>query len=331
MLKYLITLMAIYILISSACNSDKIKIGYLVPNSKSERYIKEQKYFVDKISALGGEAIVASAEYDDKLQITQAREMINNGVKVLVVNSVNMNTAAAIVREAHKNNVQVIAYDRLIKNSDVDYYISFDNIKVGRLMAENIILQKPEGNFVLIGGDKADLNAVLVNKGIMDVLTKPINEGKINIGYNVYIEDWSGENAYYELKQYLNLSGIIPDAILSSYDGMTAGCISALEEKGLAGKVLITGQDAELEACRNIVNGRQTLTIYKPLKALAEKAAEISFKMAANESFEKPVSTIDNGFKPVSCILLEPKLVDKSNMKTSIIADGFYSENQIYN
>jgi D-xylose transport system substrate-binding protein len=327
--KYLLVLI---IIIAISCeSSEKIKVGYLIPNTSSERYIKEQNFFREKIAALGGEALVASADYDDQKQIQQARELIAQGARVLVVNSVNMNTAAAIVRDAHENNVQVIAYDRLIKNSDLDYYISFDNVKVGKLMAEYVTRIKPDGNYLVIGGDKADLNAVLVKSGQLEVLSRFVNEGKIKIGYNIYVEDWSGENAYAEMQKYLNLSGAVPDAILSSYDGMSAGCMKALDEHNLTGKVLITGQDAELEACRNIVRDRQTMTIYKPLKAMAEKSAEIAFKMASGEDFEKPATTINNGQKDVPAILLEPIAVDKNNMKSIIIADGFYTEQQVYN
>lgn len=312
----------------SCKDSNKVKIGYLLPDLARERNVKEQNYFKDKIQSLGAEAMVASAEFDDQLQIEQANEMIEKGAKVLIVNAVNMNTAASIIRNAHEKNVKVIAYDRLIRNCDLDYYISFNNVQVGKLMAEGITRLKPEGNYVLLGGDKADLNAVLVKKGQMDVLKR--FEGKIKIDYNVYVEDWSGTNAYYELKKYLDLSGNTPDAILSSYDGMSTACIAALKEYGLAGKVLISGQDAELEACRNIVKDLQTLTIYKPFKSLVEKAAEIAYNMATGKNLEKSVTT-DNGAKEVPTMLLEPIAVDKSNIRNTIIADGFYTESQIYN
>lgn len=317
-------------LISFSCNnSEKIKIGYLVPNLNGERYKKEQMMFSKKIQELGGEALLASADYDDKLQIQQAHEMIEKGVKVIVVNSVNMNTAAAIVRDAHENNVAVIAYDRLIRNCDLDYYVSFDNMKVGKLMAESLLKLKPEGNYILLGGDKADLNAVLVKNGQMDILSKYVNEGKIKINYDIFVEDWAAENAYHNLKQYINLSSVTPDAILSSYDGISAGCLKALDELNVSG-VLLTGQDAELEACRNIVRDRQTMTVYKPLKTLVEKAAEISFKLASGQNFEKSTATINNNFTDVPSYLLDPIAVDKNNIKNTIISDGFYTESQIF-
>ena len=313
----------------SCSNSEKIKIGFLVPNTSDNRYLIEKKYFEEKVGALGGEALFASAEYDDKLQISQAKEMIEKGAKVLIVNSVNMNTAAAIVREAHENGVKVIAHDRLIKNSDPDFYISYDNIKVGKLMAEKLVNLKPEGNYVLLGGDKADENAVLVKTGQLEVLKK--YEGKINIAYNVYIEGWSGENAYQDLDKYLDLSDTIPDAILSSNDGIAIGCIKVLEKRGLAGKILISGQDAELESCRNIVKDFQTVTVYKPFRPMIEKATEIAFKMAQKEDFKLETSTINNGQKDVPSLLLDPIAVEKANMRNTIIADGVYTESQIYN
>jgi D-xylose transport system substrate-binding protein len=132
------TTIAILIFLVSACRekTTMVKVGFLLPNLVGERYQKEQAFFRERIAALGGEAIFASADNDDQLQIQQAGEMIDQGARVLVVNSVNMNTAAAIVRNAHEKNVTVIAYDRLIRNCDLDYYISFDNVMVGKMMAE---------------------------------------------------------------------------------------------------------------------------------------------------------------------------------------------------
>ena len=137
----------------------------MLPNLKSDRYLKEKQYFADKVKSLGGEAIIVSAEYDDKLQIDQANELMDQGVKVLVVNSVNLTTASAIVRNAHEKHVTVIAYDRIISSPDLDYYLSFDNVKVGKLMAQYALKLKPEGKYYILGGDKADQNAVLVKKG----------------------------------------------------------------------------------------------------------------------------------------------------------------------
>jgi D-xylose transport system substrate-binding protein len=272
-----------------------------------------------------------SADYDDKLQINQAKELIKNGVKVLVVNCLNLNTAAAIIREAHENNVKVIAYDRIIRNCDLDYYLTFDNEKVGKLMAEYVMKIKPTGNYIILGGDKGDQNAVWVKKGQLDALAPSINDKKINIVYNVFVEDWSGDNARDDMKRYLDLAGDIPDAVLSSYDGMSTGAIELFKEYNIPpGRILMTGQDAELDACRNIVQGYQVMTIYKSVKALAYKAAELAIKISRKENIAEATGKVWNGQKDVQAILLEPVTVDINNLKTTVIADGFHTESEVY-
>ena len=320
------------IFILQSCNKGNvIKIGYMLPNLKSDRYVKEKQYFTDKVKELGGVALIVSAEFDDKLQIEQANELIKQGAKVLVVNSVNLTTAAAIVRNAHDKNVKVIAYDRIIFSPDLDYYLSFDNMNVGKLMAQYALKLKPEGKYYILGGDKADQNAILVKNGQMEALATQISIGKIKIVYNSYVEDWSGDNAKNEVNRYLDLSQNIPDVILSSYDGMSTSVIEALHEHNLDGKVIVTGQDAELAACRNIVKGYQTMTVYKPLKLLANTAAEIAIKIARGEKISDVNSKVMIDGKDIPSILLVPIAVDKNNLKTTVIADGLLKESEIFN
>jgi len=319
------------LILFSCSNQKNFKVGFLFPNMVSDRYQKEKVYFTEKINALGGDAITMSGDYSDQKQIEQATDLINKGVKVLVVNPLNLNTEAAIIRKAHDNNVVVIAYDRLIRNCDLDFFLTFDNEKVGRLMAYYAMKIKPEGKYVLLGGDKADQNAVWVKKGQLDALAPSINSGKIKIVYNVFVEDWSDENAQFMMKKYFNLSGEIPDAILSSYDGMSTGVIELFDKYNIApGQIVVTGQDAELAACRNIVKGYQTMTIYKSVRNLAYKAAELCAKIANKEKLTGADTTINNGQINVPTILLDPVVVDINNLKSTVIADGFVKETEIY-
>jgi D-xylose transport system substrate-binding protein len=311
-------------LVSCSEQGDKVKIGYLIPNSKMGRYLKETAYITEKANELGAEVIMLCAEYDDKLQIDQANELIEKGAKVLVVNCVNLNTAAAIVRNAHEKGVKVIAYDRIIKNCDLDYYLSFDNVKVGRLMAEYVVKLKPEGDYFLMCGDRTDQNALLVKEGQMEVIRPLIDSKKIRIVYDVNIEDWSDQNAEHEFSRYLNLSGEVPAVVLASCDAMAIGTIRVLEKNKLAGQVLITGQDAELEACHFILKGYQTMTVYKSLKAMSYTAAELAVKLARNQAIDHPLSAVSNGFKDVPSILLDPVAVDKNNLSTTVVADGMH-------
>lgn len=314
----------------SCSNQQKVKVGFLFSTFTIDRYNKEKQYFIAKIQELGGEALIASAENNDQLQIQQASDLIKQGVKVLVVSSVNLNTAAAIVRNAHDKGVKVIAYDRLINNCDLDYYLSFDNEKVGKLMGDYVTRIKPYGKYILVGGDKADQNAIWVKSGQKAALAPYLKTDGIQVVYDTYIEGWTDDNARVEMKKYLDLSESVPDVILASNDGMATSIIELLKERYLAGKVLITGQDAELEACRNIVKGYQTMTVYKSVKQLAVKAAEVSIKLAKNEKITEISKTVNNGLKDVPSVLLDPIAVDKNNLKSTVIAEGFQSEGEVY-
>lgn len=317
---------AIFIL---SCSKQEPKVGFLMPDLIKKRYVKEKELFTQKITELGGSVIFMSADYNDNKQIQQAKELVEQGISVLVVNSVNANTAAAIVRIAHTKNIPVIAYDRLIRNCDLDYFLSFDNEKVGELMAEYVTKIKPTGKYILLGGDKADQNAIWVKSGQLKILEPMIKAGKISIVYNIYIEDWSSEYAKYEMRKYLDLSSDMPDVILSSYDGMSTSVIELLTEYNLNKEVLVTGQDAEIEACRNIVRGNQAMTVYKSLKDLAYKAAELSIKISKGEKISDGSVKIKNGQVDVTSFLLKPVVVDKNNIKTTLVADGFYTEEEI--
>jgi D-xylose transport system substrate-binding protein len=314
-----------------ACTQEhtRVKIGYLIPNSKMGRYLKETAYFTEKAKELNADVQILSAEYDDKLQIEQANQLIKEGAGILVVNCVNLNTAAAIVRNAHDKGVKVIAYDRMIQNCDLDYYLSFDNVKVGRLMAEYAVKLKPEGKYFLMSGDRNDQNALLVKQGQLEVIQPLIDAKKIKVVYEVNIEDWSEDNAAFEFGRYLSLSGELPDVVLSSCDAMSIGEIKVLEKNKMAGQVLITGQDAEQEACRYIVKGYQAMTVYKSLKKMSYTAAELAVSLARNEAVKTELSAVSNGFKEVPSILLDPVSVDRTNISSTVVADGLHKAEEI--
>lgn len=331
----LITLSVIVLLsfLGFGCNKSNtasVKIGFLIPNFQIGRYVKEKDVFVKIAKEMGAEPIYADANNDDQLQIQQAMDMLRDGVEVLLVNSINANTAALIVREAHANNAKVIAYDRLIQNSEVDYYLSFNNQKVGSLMAEYVVKKQPVGSFVLLNGDKADKNAVFVREGIMQVLDPIVKSGKIKIQYDVFIEDWSEINAYEEMKKVVNLGNTNPDAALTSYDGLANGAIRVLTENKIEGKVMVTGQDAELSAIHRIISGTQSMTVYKSVTKLAETGTKLAIQLARNQKIDLVTTSVFNGRIQVPSVLLDPVSVDVSNIKTTVIADGYYTEKEVY-
>lgn len=330
-MKYLYVIIVSLGFMLTSCSSNKVKIGLMLP-VENERWIKDRDIILAKAKLLDVEVIVTNANLSASLEIEQTQQLIDQGVDVLLVIAVNKNTGAAIVRIAHENNVKVIAYDRFIQNCDLDYFVSFDNVKVGTLMAQYATKYVPEGKYYLLGGDKSDQNAVWMKQGWAGIIDPYIKSGKIKVVYDTYIEDWARDNAYHAIDQYLELSSNdVPDVILSAYDGLSYGAIDALNANNALKYPLITGQDAELKACQNIVNGTQAMTIYKPLKILADRAVELAIQCAKNQDIKLTDNTLYNGQKDVPSFLIDPISLDKTNMKSTVVADGFLKEEDIYN
>jgi len=278
---------------------------------------------------MGGEVLFYDANDDDQKQIEQGHEAMAQGIDVLVIFPVNLATAAAIIREANDRHIKTIAYESLIQNCKLDYFISADNGKGGTLMADYMTKLVPQGNYVLLGGDKADRNAVLIKTGQEKVIFPLVNEGKIKVIYNIYA-DWTAEEGYEETKRVLNLSGIVPDVIMSSNDGLATGVIQALKEYNLAGKVPVTGLDAELSACKRVAEGTQIITVFKSFKKQAYSAAEMAMQIATHKKIENINNEIFNGLVKVPTYLIDPVIVDKNNLRDVIVKGGVYSEKDVF-
>ncbi|GFN30182.1 D-xylose ABC transporter substrate-binding protein [Paenibacillus xylaniclasticus] len=314
---------------ASSNSNGKIKIGLSLDTLQEERWQKDRDLFKAAVEKLGGEVEVQAANSDDAKQIAQAESLISQGVDVLVVVPHNAEATAAIVEKAHEAGIKVLAYDRLIKNSDVDLYVSFDNEKVGELQAEAIVKLAPKGKFVYIGGSETDNNAHLFKKGAFNVLQPLIDKGDIQVVFDQWTKDWNPANALANMENALTANNNAIDAVVAANDGTAGGVVQALAAQGLAGKVPVSGQDAELAAAQRIVEGTQTMTVYKPIKKLAETAAELVMKMAKGEDVGAD-KVVNNGKIDVPSVLLEPVAVDKSNIDDTIIADGFHSKEDVY-
>jgi len=307
----------------------KIKIGFSLDTLQEERWQKDRDLFKAAAEALGAEVQVQAANSDDAKQISQAESLISQGVDILVVVPHNAEATAAIVEKAHAAGIKVLAYDRLIKNSDLDLYVSFDNERVGEMQAEAIVKLAPKGKYVYIGGSETDNNAHLFKKGAFNVLQPLIDKGDIEVVYDQFTKDWNPANALSNMENALTANNNKIDAVVAANDGTAGGVIQALASQGMAGKIPVSGQDAELAAAQRIVEGTQTMTVYKPIKALAEKAAELAVKMAKNEDVGAD-KTVNNGKIDVPSILLDPIAVDSSNIDATVIADGFHSKDDVY-
>lgn len=308
----------------------KIRIGFAMDTLKEERWQRDRDMFVAKAKALGAEVLVQSANGNASMQISQAENLLTQNVDVLVVVPANAVTAAAIVEKAHKAGKKVISYDRLIRNADVDYYISFDNEEVGRLQASYLVSRAPKGNYVLIGGSPTDNNAKMFRDGQMQILKPLIAKGDIKIVVDQWARDWQSSEALKHTENALTRARNDIQAVVASNDGTAGGVIAALSQQKLAGKVLVSGMDADLAACQRVAEGTQSMTVYKPIKLIADKGAELAVQVARGDVPKFDLSKVNNGKKDVDALLLKPIQVDRSNLEATIIKDGFHSKADIY-
>jgi D-xylose transport system substrate-binding protein len=310
-----------------------VKIGLSMDTLKEARWAKDRDAFVARAGELGAQVTVLSANGDDTRQIADVESLITSGVNVIVIVPHDGKAMAKGVEVARRAGIPVIAYDRLIVDSDLDLYITFDNERVGELQARYILDKFKDGpkpiKLVRIYGSKTDNNAVLFKKGQDKGLKEAIASGAVQVVHEDWADDWKPENAKRIMNAAITKFGRNIDAVLASNDGTAGGAIQALKEEGIAGKVLVTGQDAELVAVQRILAGEQSMTIYKPVLELAKRAADTAIALASG----KPLvvkDELDNGKRKVPTILLDVVTVTKDNVDGTIVKDGFHSHEAIY-
>jgi D-xylose transport system substrate-binding protein len=306
------------------------KIGLLMDTlGKEERWQRDRDLFVERAKELDADVLVEAAERDDAKQLQQAESLLDRGVQALVVVPHNAEAASKIVEAAKKRNVPVISYDRLILNADVDLYLSYDNQRVGDQQAQYLRNQAPKGNYILLGGAPTDHNAKLIREGQMAALQDAVKRGDIKIIADPWVTDWQADEAMKLTEAALKKARNQVAAVVASNDTTAGGAIKALEKAGLAGKVFVSGQDANLDAVRRIVDGTQSMTVYKPLRPLARGAASAAVQLAKKEKVEG-TSKVNNGLKDVQALLLTPISVHKDLIDQLIISDKFHTREQVY-
>lgn len=315
--------------ILSGCKQQAPKIGILMHDFDNERWVKDKNYLVEILTKQGAEVIVEVAGNDQNKQIEQARNMIKNGTQVLIVVPVNQDEAAKIVEIAHESNVKVIAYDRMINGCQLDYFVASNGAQIGELQASSLTAVNPKGNYALIGGAKIDNNSQRLFLGQMNVLQPLMETGAVQLVYSEFGVDWSKEDGYRQAKIVLENYADGLTGIICGNDNLAMGALMALKEYGLDGKVLLSGQDAELPNLKEIIKGNQTATVLKPLKETATAAAELSISLALEKQNTMKFTTESNGKVLVKSILIDAILVNKNNIETTVIASGYYTSAQI--
>jgi D-xylose transport system substrate-binding protein len=308
------------------------KIALLLPETKTARYETQDKpLFEAKVKELcpDCEILYSNANQDATQQQSQAEAALTNGAKVLVLDPVDFASAGPMVAKAKAAGVPVISYDRLITNADIDYYISFNNEKVGKLQGQALLDALKQngdsgGTIVMINGAPTDNNAKLFKAGAHSVL-----DGKVKIGAEYDTPDWSPDKAQTEMDQAitrLGKNGFV--GVYAANDGTAGGAIAAMKGAGIDPTTRpTTGQDAELAAIQRILVGQQYMTVYKAIKPEAEDAAILAVALAKGESVpaDLTITMVNNGMKDVSSIILDPVPVTKDNVKSTVVADGFWT------
>jgi len=322
-------------------------IGVAMPTKSSERWIADGNNIKQQLEAAGYEVDLQYAEDDIPTQVSQVENMVTKGVDVLVIASIDGTALGEVLQQAEDTDVPVIAYDRLIRESDtVDYYTTFDNFKVGVQQAESLVeglKATGEGpyNVELFAGSPDDNNATFFWDGAMSVLQPMIDSGEVNVvsGQTDFdqaaILRWDPATAQKRMEDILTSAYTreTVQGVLSPYDGLSLGIIAALKANGYgAGKPLpvVTGQDAEVQSVKSILAGEQYSTIFKDTRDLAQVTVDM-IKALAKEKDPKvnDTETYDNGVKVVPSYLLDPVKVTEENVDETLVETGYYTKAEI--
>jgi D-xylose transport system substrate-binding protein len=330
MLSMIAAALGVLVLAAGPARAAGVKIGLSLPTQREERWVKDGETMKAAAKAAGIDLRVQVTDNDAAKQVAQCENLISQGIKVLILAPHDASSASVIVDKATKAGIKVISYDRLVTDSAADYvYLSFDNVKVGELQGEYITKKVPKGTYIVLAGSPTDNNAKLFRQGAMKFIQPLADKGDIKIAMDQFVKDWQPSEAQKLCEQALTANGNKIDAVLAPNDGTAGGCIQALAAQGLAGKVPITGQDAELAGAIRIVRGTQSITIFKDTRQLGKKAIEIAADLAAG----KPVQTnaaVNNGKKDVPSVLLTPYVVDKANLDKVLIDSGYLTKQAVY-
>lgn len=308
-------------------NATAPKIGFSIDDLRLERWSRDRDYFVAAARALGASVNVQSADANEQRQVAQIENLISRGMDAIVIVPFNSQVLTNCISEAKQAGIKVISYDRLILGADIDAYISFDNIRVGEMQAQGVVDAAPKGNYFLLGGAPTDNNAKLLRQGQMKVLQPHIDSGAIKIVGGRFVPEWSPTQALSIMEDALTAANNNIQGVVASNDALAGGAVQALQAQGLAGKVAVSGQDADLAAAQRIVAGTQTMTVYKPLKTIASQAAKMAVDLVRGVT---PAynAHMNNGTKDVSTLLLTPIEITRSNVNL-LVTDGFYTKSQV--
>ena len=322
------------------------KVGVAMPTKDLQRWNQDGANMEEQLKAAGYDVDLQYASNDIATQVSQIENMISQGAQVLVIASIDGDSLGTVLAQAKEAGISVIAYDRLIMNSDaVSYYATFDNYMVGTKQGEYIRdqldLDNAAGpfNIEIFTGDPGDNNARFFYGGAMDVLNKYIDEGKLVVQSgqkdfdNVATANWSTENAQSRMDAIISANyanGTKLDAVLCSNDSTALGVTNSLEANYTGDWPIITGQDCDVANVKNMIDGKQSMSIFKDTRTLAAKTVEmVDAIMKGTDAPVNDTSTYNNGTGVIPSYLCEPVFADVNNYKELLIDSGYYKESDL--
>ena len=315
-----------------AAAEKRMQIGLSFDSFVIERWLRDRDVFISTAESLGADVNVQNANGDVKEQIAQIEYFIKKKMDVIVIVAIDADTLTDVVAKAKAEGIRVISYDRLILGAGTDLYVSFDNEQVGTLMGESLKESLPDGGRIFaIYGSKSDNNVSQIIEGFTGAL-----EGSgIDIVYSTYCDNWLAELAFTGVEEGLAEAGSV-DGVMCGNDDLAGQAIRALAEHRLAGSVPVVAQDAELAACQRILEGTQTMTVYKSVDDEARAAAMLAVALGNGEDItaeDAPLrvdQTINDGSTEVPYYCIEPIAVTADNMDSVIIDSGFHRREDVY-
>jgi len=306
-------------------NRKPIVIGVSLPTQREERWIRDREGMETRAKEKGVTLNIEFNGFDAAKQVSQVEKLISQGADVLIIVPIDRVSSASLIEKAHKAGIKVISYDTLGKNTNLDLYIAYNMKRVGELQGLYLITKVPKGNYIIMSGDPDKE----FKEGAMEYIQPRVSTGDIKIITDKVIKGWDPNIAYNIAKDSLIANKNNVNAVLAPNDATAGAAIQALQEQGLAGKVAITGQDADLAAIKRIIQGTQSMTVLKDTRKSGKSAVDAAINLAEGGPVDTN-SNVNNGKMDVPSILLEPVLIDKNNIDSVIIGSGFYTKEQVY-
>jgi D-xylose transport system substrate-binding protein len=312
---------------SNAALAEGMKIGVSWASFQEERWKIDEAAMVAAIEAAGNEYVSADAQSSSEKQLADIEALIAQGVDALVINAWDKDAIGPAIELAAAEGIPVVGYDRLIEDART-FYLTFDNVGVGRIIAENVLAAAPEGNYAIVKGDPGDPNAAFLLEGMMSVIQPSIDSGAITIVGEAFSDGWKPENAQKNMEQILTAANNDVDAVLSENDGMAGGVVAALSAQGLV--IPVGGQDGDLAAINRVARGIQTVSVWKDARALGTAAGEIASALAAGTALDaiEGATKFSGGANGVemNAILLNPTPLTVANLNVAIDAGHITKE-----